>query len=108
VTKEIRMALSKGKGASARKQESAEQPEQETVKAQEQEPAKQPEQETAKAQEQKSAEAPAREMLKVHNPTHGFFVQPSTGLRIAAQDTKELRHDGWLKLQLKAGTLKKA
>lgn len=89
------------------KQETASEPEDTGAKAEEQVAlqAQEPPPET----EQKSAEESGSvEMIKVNNPTNGFFVQPSTGLRIAAKDTKELRNDGWVELQLKAGTLKKA
>lgn len=70
----------------------------------------------APAEEAKPAEATKQEgaktegkMVKVHNPHNRYhYVQPSTGIRIGANQTKDLREDGWLNLQVKAGVLEKA
>lgn len=48
-------------------------------------------------------------MVLVSNPHRRFhFVQPSTGIRIAAGATVKLANDGWLALQVSSGVLKKA
>lgn len=69
--------------------------------------------ETAKAQEstgetKDTTKTSEPEMVKVHNPQRFHYVQPSTGIRIGAEKTKELRNDGWLKLQTDAGVLELA
>lgn len=49
----------------------------------------------------------ANGLVNVHNPQAGHFVQPSSGIRIGGHETRELKDDGWLGLQLNAGVLKK-
>lgn len=46
-------------------------------------------------------------MVTVFNPQGWHYVQPVTGIRIGANETKQLRDDGWLGLQVKAGILKR-
>ena len=48
---------------------------------------------------------PAAGMVAVMNHCSGHFVQPSTGIRIAGKEQKDLRDDGWLRLQVKAGLM---
>lgn len=70
------------------------------------------ENQTTKATETKTAGTKTAqaepEMVKVHNPQRFHYVQPSTGIRIGAEQTKELRNDGWLQLQTGAGVLERA
>lgn len=37
----------------------------------------------------------------------GFYVQPSTGIRISGSNPTELKDDSWLNVQVKAGLIKK-
>lgn len=39
------------------------------------------------------------QLVMVKNLRKTFFRQPSTGIRINALETKELKDDGWLELQ---------
>ncbi len=53
----------------------------------------------------KAAPAPApaaKKGITVENVTKTWFVQPSTGVRIGAGETKLLEEDGWVKLQVDA------
>lgn len=54
----------------------------------------------------KAAPTPAAPVAKkgitVENVTKTWFVQPSTGVRIEAGQTKLLEEDGWVKLQVDA------
>ena len=54
----------------------------------------------------KAAPAPvaptAKKGITVENVTKTWFVQPSTGVRIDAGQTKLLEEDGWVKLQVDA------
>ena len=53
--------------------------------------------------ETKAAPAPAaKKGITVENVTKTWFVQPSTGVRIGAGQTKLLEEDGWVKLQVGA------
>lgn len=47
-------------------------------------------------------------LVSVFNPNSLHFVQPSTGIRIGGKQTKDLKQDAWLDLQVKAGVLDKA
>ena len=48
-------------------------------------------------------EAPvAKKGITVQNLTKTWFVQPATGVRIEAGQTKLLEEDGWVKLQVDA------
>ena len=47
-------------------------------------------------------------MVKVTNKTKYFHIQRSTGIRIEAGETKELKKDGWLEAEIKAGLFKLA
>lgn len=47
-------------------------------------------------------------MVKVTNKTKYFHIQRSTGIRIDAGETKELKKDGWLEAEIKAGLFKLA
>lgn len=60
------------------------------------------------AEEKTSSGANTGKLVSVHNPQRFHYVQPSTGIRIGSGATVEIRDDGWLKLQLEAGVLKKA
>ena len=44
----------------------------------------------------------AKKGITVENVTKTWFVQPSTGVRIGAGQTKLLEEDGWVKLQVDA------
>ena len=44
----------------------------------------------------------AKKGITVENVTKTWFVQPSTGVRIDAGQTKLLEEDGWVKLQVEA------
>lgn len=44
----------------------------------------------------------AKKGITVENLTKTWFVQPSTGVRISAGETKLLEEDGWVKLQVDA------
>lgn len=65
---------------------------------------------TSKKKEEKAASkaapkpaAPtAKKGITVENVTKTWFVQPSTGVRIGAGETKLLEEDGWVKLQVDA------
>lgn len=62
---------------------------------------------TSKKKEEKAASkaapAPAaKKGITVENVTKTWFVQPSTGVRIDAGQTKLLEEDGWVKLQVDA------
>lgn len=46
-------------------------------------------------------------MAMVRNLRKSFFYQPATGLRIDAEEVKELRDDSWLELQIAAGLLER-
>lgn len=46
-------------------------------------------------------------MAMVRNLRKSFFYQPTTGLRIDAEEVKELRDDSWLELQIAAGLLER-
>lgn len=46
-------------------------------------------------------------MAMVRNLRKTFFYQPTTGLRIDAEEVKELRDDSWLELQIAAGLLER-
>lgn len=51
----------------------------------------------------KAAPAPvAKKGITVENVTKTWFVQPATGMRIDAGQTKLLEEDGWVKLQVDA------
>lgn len=51
----------------------------------------------------KAAPTPAaKKGITVENVTKTWFVQPSTGVRIDAGQTKLLEEDGWVKLQVDA------
>lgn len=53
--------------------------------------------------ESKAAPKPAaKKGITVENVTKTWFVQPSTGVRIGAGETKLLEEDGWVKLQVDA------
>lgn len=45
-------------------------------------------------------------MVEVLNLCDGFLQQPSTGIRIGANEVKELKVDGWLEGQIDAKLLK--
>lgn len=45
-------------------------------------------------------------MVEVLNLCDGFLQQPSTGIRIGANEVKELKADGWLEGQVAASLLK--
>lgn len=64
--------------------------------------------EPAAATEEAPKPAPPKtksDMVTVVNHCSGHFVQPSTGIRIAGKEQKDLRDDGWLRLQVKAGLM---
>lgn len=46
-------------------------------------------------------------LVKVKNNTFGFFVQPSTGIRVEAKSEAEFKEDGWLRNQLSAKVMEK-
>lgn len=58
---------------------------------------------TSKKKEVPAAtKAAAKKGITVENVTKTWFVQPSTGVRIDAGQTKLLEEDGWVKLQVGA------
>lgn len=62
---------------------------------------------TTKKKEETVAAKPAptpaaKKGITVENVTKTWFVQPSTGVRIDAGQTKLLEEDGWVKLQVDA------
>ena len=62
---------------------------------------------TSKKKEETAAAKPAptptaKKGITVENVTKTWFVQPSTGVRIDAGQTKLLEEDGWVKLQVDA------
>lgn len=62
---------------------------------------------TAVVTQEPEAEAPrASHMVEVLNLCDGFLQQPSTGIRIGANEVKELKADGWLEGQIDAKLLK--
>lgn len=62
---------------------------------------------TSKKKEVPAATKPAaKKGITVENVTKTWFVQPSTGVRIDAGQTKLLEEDGWVKLQVDANFLK--
>lgn len=57
--------------------------------------------------QEQEVEAPrASHMVEVLNLCDGFLQQPSTGIRIGANEVKELKVDGWLEGQIDAKLLK--
>lgn len=60
----------------------------------------------APAEEPKAAPVKSG-LVTVHNPQVGHFVQPTSGIRIGGHETRELKDDGWLGLQVRAGVLEK-
>lgn len=70
--------------------------------------------EESKVVEEPSAPEPAVEeqteagrLVKVYNPQIWGYVQPGSGIKIPAKSFAELRDDGWLFNQLRAGVLQK-
>lgn len=48
------------------------------------------------------------QLVQVLNLTATYFVQPSTGIRIAGKEQREMKADGWLENQINAKLLKRA
>ena len=63
--------------------------------------------ETEVVEEQPKATAPTRSagMVKVLNKAKSYLQQPSTGIRIPADQMKEVKEDSWVKIQVEAGLL---
>ena len=68
---------------------------------------KKPEAEVVEEQQQPKAAAPTRSagMVKVLNKAKSYLQQPSTGIRISADQMKEVKEDSWVKIQVEAGLL---
>jgi len=63
----------------------------------------------AKAQEPETQEpqTQASGLAKFQMERGAYLVQPSTGIRIAFKEVKELKDDSWAELQVGAGLLKR-
>lgn len=65
-------------------------------------PAKAASKPAAEKEDKVASKPEAKKGITVENVTKTWFVQPSTGVRINAGETKLLEEDGWVKLQVDA------
>lgn len=79
-------------------------PPEEEQKATEEPPVAAAEPETQPPAPEKKAEG---RLVKVYNPQIWHYSQPSTGIKVPSKKVTEVRDDGWLANQLKAGVLEK-
>jgi hypothetical protein len=57
--------------------------------------------------ETREPQAQASGLVKFQMERGAYLVQPSTGIRIAFKEVKELKDDSWAELQVGAGLLKR-